>query len=378
MPLVKRIYHTNFKLMLLIFVAAGLGMCKNELPTPGENDPVFYVNALVNETAIQVQAGNNAVLMRPFYAVDSLNIVTYGGFIGKLNCAAGDACPESFELHIRQLETEMPGNNDVSKDLVVGSYGVRGPATQVFQTYKATFTSQALPLGVQHNWYFGDGSQSTNVNPVHYYTNQKDSLVEPLLVVSNSSNGCTSTIQYPVNFKMPCITDVHYFVNGPLVGIEALPNGNTDLWDFGLGFMPLGAGNPIPMDSLFLVCLESTANSGCLAQKCENIVQDSSVVACVANFDVKKETLTIDDERNFGEITLFHTLPNGQRFSSKSATQPGDSYFEILAVSDYQSDAQGNPTKKLTVRFKLRLVGEDPSSTITIQSEESSFCVSYP
>lgn len=374
----KHTYHTLFKLTLLVAIGTGLTMCRNELPTPSSDNPDFFVDALVNGNKRDIQAGNDAVLMRPFYEKDTLNIITYGSFIGNLNCDKGEACANSFELHIRQKESQSSGQGDITKDITAGELGVRGPATKVFNTYKATFTSKALPLGVNHTWYFGDGNQSTDLNPVHYYTNEADSVVEPLLTISNSSNGCSSSIQYEVDFTMDCSTDIVYTNTVPIGSIAAYPLGSSDLWDFGNGLLPISASNPIPSDSLFKACVSSTSTSGCEAYKCENIVRDSTVVPCVANFDVEKQTLTLDDERNFGEITLFHTVESGKRYSSKLFTQPADSYFEIVKVEDYQPDTQGNATKRIEVRFSLTLYGDSETDQIRVQSESSYFCVSYP
>jgi hypothetical protein len=315
--------------------------------------------------------------MQPFFERDSLNIATYGGFIGNLNCKPGSSCPESFELHIRQQAAEPDGQANVNNDLQIGKYGVRGPATQVFQMYKASFTSLSLPLGVTHQWYFGDGSTSSAVIPVHYYTNLGDSVVEPMLSIYNSATGCNSQIQYEVNFKMPCESDIFYDNDSTTIALGALPAASTELFDLGLGFLPLDGNNPIPQDSVFRACVIATFANGCEARKCENIVTDSTVVSCVANFDVNKEIITSPDARNFGEMTLIHTMSDGKTYRSDSYPQPAGSFFEILKVDEYLQDVNGNPTKRLLVRYALRLYGTSPTDAITVQSDTSSFSVSY-
>jgi hypothetical protein len=53
----------------------------------------------------------------------------------------------------------------------------------------------------------------------------------------------------------------------------------------------------------------------------------------------------------FATATVLLTEPDGTVFSSRNVIQPESSNFEIISVSNYKTDARGNPTKSLNVKF---------------------------
>jgi hypothetical protein len=270
---------------------------------------------------------------------------------------------------------------EIEESLVVGPVEYRGPATFLFESYKASFISTSFPSNLAHEWFFGDGSSSTELNPIHYYVDQLDTLVQPVLNVINLSGSCNSSISYDVNLLAECETDILVTKTGVFYGFSAFPSGRSDLWDFGSGYLPLGSGNPLPTGPMYKVCLQSQDTvSGCLATKCENVIIDSSLISCASNFDVNVESVLLKDVRDYAEVTLVWQDNSGKRYQSDLYEQPQTSYFEILKIEDYK-DAEiidGTSTKKVTIAFSMRLYGIDNEDFVLMQSDTSIIAVGYP
>ena len=360
--------------LLLVFFSA----CRKELPEHEKSDAVFYVDGILAEKKISLKAGDDKIYMLPGYSDDVLGIRSYNGVIGNLNCVSAGNCPGSFQFMIREREKNQNGRLTVDKSVAVKMYAFRGPATYLFTSYKATFKSNSIPLGVSHFWSFGDGVTSTEINPVHYYLSESDSIVSPTLLVESGS-GCRSSISYETRFNSLCDVDfTPSFNNGRLSWSSAPNSGRNELWDFTNGYMPLGSSNLPPTDSVFTACVQSTDTiSGCVSYKCKNIILDTNVVGCVANYDVIKEKVLTKDVRDYQEVTVKWEDLDGKTFSSDRYDQPFSSQFEIIEIADYTTDINGRPTKKLTVAFSLRLYGDSEADYVDFTSDKSVIAISY-
>lgn len=366
---------TLYLLGLLLFFSA----CKKPVPKEEGGDPVFYIDAVIDGAKLELKAGDDGYYMRPSYFDDTIGIRSFVGKLGKVNCVNQQVCPESFEITFREKDGGTNGGHpNIDENITMSTYSFRGPASHLFQSYKATFYSKATPIGAVHQWDFDDGSSiNSQVNPVHYYLNEADSLVEPKLTIQSS--GCSNTISYPVNFNKECLVDFFPSKVGVNLNWNAAPKQNrNELWDLGNGYLVLGAGNPIPPDSIFKACVQSTdVITGCVTYKCKNIVIDTLLVGCVANFDMVKEKVMIKDVRDYSEVTVKWRDSQGKLYQSDLYTQPSNSLFNVIAVEDYKEDLDGNPTKKVTVTMRVRLFGDDEDDYLEFETEKSILAVSY-
>lgn len=358
----------------LVFFAS----CEKELPNSGSTSAVFFLKGEISGEKIDIRAGDNSYYMFPGVSNDSIGIRSFNGVLGKFNCQNLEACPNTFLIAIREMEVGATGRPSIEQNIQVRAYDFRGPPEFFFTSYKATFISKSTPVGANHYWEFGDGTNSLEINPVHFYLNEKDSIVEPSLYVS-SSNGCDNTISYETRFLSPC--DVDFFPkykNGYLSWSSTPNSGRNELWDLSNGYLPLGPNNLPPLDSVFTACVKSVDTvTGCTSYKCKNIIIDTSAVGCVANYDVVKETVVGKDVRDYSEITITWIDEAGKVFTNELHNQPSDSYFEILNVEDYVIDQDGNQTKKIEAKFKVRLFGASEVDFIDFTIEEAAFAISY-
>ena len=364
----------NRLITYLLFTLIFIGSCKKpeEVEQP---DPVFFFKGEVSGQEVDINAGENQYYMFTTYNKDSLNVHSFVGVLGKEGCAELDFCPGKMTLSIR----ENKGNLPIDDNIQVKKYDLRGPVQYLFEKYRMTLTSASNPITSQHIYDFGDGTFSNDVNPIKEVVNQADSLLNPSLVIS-SSTGCIGEIDYPVNLASNCNVDFFpRFQGGQLTWSPTPKLNRSELWDFGNGYLPLGPSNLPPADSIFTACVQSTDTlTGCVSYKCKNVILDSNLVNCVSNFDMLKEIIYTEDSYDYSEVTLEYEGSQGEKFSSMNFDQPSESYFEITKVEDYKMNLQGNPTKKITVKFQLRLFGEKESEYLDFITEKSVFAIAYP
>ena len=335
---------------------------------------MFYFKGIVSGQDVDINAGENQYYMFTSHGKDSLNIQSFIGTLGKEGCAELDFCPDRITLSIR----EQKDNGSIEESIQVKSYVLRGPPQYFFEKYRMTLTSASSPISFQHVYDFGDGTFSNDINPVKEVSNPADSVLVPSLVIS-SGTGCVSQIEFPVNLASNCEVDFFpKFQSGQLTWSPSPKLNRLELWDFGNGYLPLGPGNLPPADSVFTACVQSTDTiTGCVSYKCKNVILDTNKVNCVANFDMQKEIVYTEDSYDYSEVTIEYEGTQGERFSSMNFDQPSESYFEITEVEDYKMDNNGNYTKKITVRFQLRVFGEKESEYLDFTTEKSVFAIAY-
>ncbi|MGB1002990.1 MAG: PKD domain-containing protein [Salibacteraceae bacterium] len=368
----------KINLTYLVGVLVLLSSCEREMPSSGVSDAVFYINGEIGEEKVDIRAGDQNYYMFPGVSNDSLDIRIFSGVFRKLNCSDLEFCPNSIEISIREKAKGAQGRPTMDQNLELKDYLYRGPADFFFSSYKATFISKSTPINADHYWEFGDGSNSLEVNPVHIYINESDSIVNPTLYVS--ALGCGNSITYQTRFSSAC--DVDFFPkyqNGNLSWSSSPKSGRNELWDLTHGYLPLNdPNNFLPNDSIFTACVESTDTlSGCVSYKCKNIVLDTAAVSCVANYDIIKETIVGKDVKDYSEVTIKWIDSSGKLYTSEKFVQPVGKGFTILNVEEYISDDLGNPTKKLEVRINVRLFGNDESDYVDFVSDKSVFAISY-
>lgn len=357
-----------------------LSSCGTDPPVVDDSQSVFYVRGVINGEKINLNAGDNNYYMLSYFEEDTLGIRAFGGKLGPFTCVGDVNCPQSVVISIREKEPKNGIKEPVEESVFERECDVRGPATYLFKSFKASFYSKSFPSGMTHSWDFGDGGTSSDKNPIHYYINSSDSIVTPSLVVYNATNSCQNSVGYQVNFVAPCDVDFTPQYNSPIMSLNPTPTfGRTNLWSYNGDLYEDYLVKGPPSDSITLVCLESTEDAtNCVAYKCKNVVLDTASVGCVANFDVVKETVTLKDVKDYLEVTVTWQNESGKVFQSDLFEQPTGNGFEIIEVIDYKENQDGDPTKMVTVKFNLRLFGVSPTDFVDFTSEKSVIAIAYP
>lgn len=363
-----------------VCVLLGIGGCKTEPPNFTSNEVVFFIQGKVNNQDIDLGAGDDNQYMLPFFRSDSLSIREFGGHLGNLECVGSSSCPGSFQFLFREIAPEGNAHQPVEKTIYPRDVEARGPATYLFQSYKASFFSASLPTGLKHTYNFGDGNYSMDPNPVHYYLNEGDSVVTPSLIVENTGTGCQSTVSYPISFLSGCEVDFFPVYVTSQISLNPSPSiGRSELWSYNGGpYQPFTVIGP-PTDSITTVCLKSTdLTTYCVAEKCKNVIIDTAVVTCASNFDVIKETVLMKDVRDFEEVTVIWEDENGKVYRSDRFEQPGSSEFTIIDSEDYKQVEDNVYSKKVTISCSLLLFGDSETEFVTFATSKSVIAIAYP
>ena len=179
-----------------------------------------------------------------------------GNYTVSLTVQSGNGCTDSisknFDIH------PAPLANFSVPDICFGD--------------SSAFTdSSFIPSGsiVSRSWNFGDGNNSTQQNPSHYYN--KDSAYTVRLVVTSDQN-CIDTIQKIVNvFPVPaadfriqdtCYTDSAFFVDESSISNDSVTSWQ---WNFGDGNQSTlqNPSNPYSSEGTYTISLIATSSNGC-------------------------------------------------------------------------------------------------------------------
>ena len=164
------------------------------------------------------------------------------------------------------------------------TYAVGGSANKT-----VSFTSASNDTLAQHEWYFGDGTTSTLINPVKTYLNYG---VKTIIHLVKKGNICADTFITTVtlNNSTQCVADFRDTVVGNSVYFNNRSTGNnlSYYWNFGDGTTS-NLQNPIKVYNkvdTFLVCLtvRNMFDTTCFNTKCSTIVSGVANTPCVAYF----------------------------------------------------------------------------------------------
>lgn len=138
------------------------------------------------------------------------------------------------------------------------------------------FANDSNEVAVSYVWDFGDGTTSTDPNPVHTYAQDGWYVVT---VTVTGSNGCASTGEYYIQTDTPPFPDCYAYIDilptdsltfsftSYYYAFDSTAVGVEYLWDFGDGTTSNEA-NPVhtyAQDGFYLVNLTVTGSNGCTA-----------------------------------------------------------------------------------------------------------------
>jgi len=143
-------------------------------------------------------------------------------------------------------------------------------------------------------WHFGDGSGSSEQNPVHTFGT--DGVYQVCLTIQNADSSCYSEYCREIvvqNDTTSCMSQFSYFAdssqNQHLIQFVDLSEGNIDswFWDFGDGASSVDQ-NPVHAyntTGFFNVCLTVQGTDGnCFSNSCQTVVVQNDSATCIAQY----------------------------------------------------------------------------------------------
>lgn len=366
----------EFKMRTIVFIAGlfclTVNACKDIEPDDGGNEsPVFYALGYIDQAAFSAKAGEGDYFMETDYVSDQ-GVYEFQGSLQK-KC---EGCKESFNIKLRSnKQTTNPG--ELHLDSVFGNLNYAfyppPPDTNIF--YLVKFNQVSSGAGVaSHVWGFGDGTFSTELNPVKKYASGKSYQVT--YVVSYSS-GCVSDITYEVNALTTNDARFSYStVDSSTINFNADSPAVINIWDFGDGQNGLGnnLNHTYGQPGKYKVCLVQYRTNDTV-KACQNILTPTAS-GCKANFNYTSAKQTLPGILHLSEVTVEWVDANGVFYSSRNIKQDAGSYFRILESADYFPNSKGQRTRKFT--FETSCLLSDGLNKIRLSDTKGVMCVGLP
>jgi PKD repeat protein len=174
--------------------------------------------------------------------------------------------------------------------LVANFYSYRDSVTTIPNTYRFINTSAPLAANDSIRWTFGDGTSSSQVNPIHYYSTQGTYTVCLRVIKRNAAGlltNCVSEKCYIINVAQLCNINATYTWQADSANYKKIKFSNftvplavaTALWNFGDGTTATtwDATHTYAQAGRYYVCLRIQYGA-CISYKCDSI----TIVAPVA------------------------------------------------------------------------------------------------
>jgi PKD repeat protein len=364
----------SLKLILAILILTGLSACqKKKYPeSVTENEPVFRFSATIEQEPVAIAAGVNDYYVFSGFMQDTSGLYTFSSDLKQIDC---QQCSNRLEVSLNNY-TVSSLNAPVDADMAFAALP-RNYLKKGLTYFDASFAAQFNQTAAGYLWDFGDGSVSTQQNPVHRYNSPGNYNV---CLTITSTAGCVSQICNTYNISLSgCRTNVKSVKKtGTGVSFDHVTDGTQPysfLWSFGDGSFSTEE-NPyhvFPVKGSYPVILTLTDSKGNKAVSKYNATTNGDVSSCAANFSL--QSLYAANESLLSGIKINWTDASGRRYSSFDVTQPASSYFRIISSENYINNDKGERTRKLHVKFSCLLT--DGQKNISIENAETDLCMSY-
>ena len=274
----------------IYFVGGGSGNCQadytwtNPISPNGNTQVVFTDNSMVPSGSTIISwlwdfgDGNTSTLQNPTHIYASA-----GMYFPCLAILTSDSCMSDFCNYVIVGDT-LP-NPDCQAMFYYG-----GSGTLLNQFTDASWANGTI---IAWSWDFGDGTTSTDQNPIHTFATSGSYNV---CLEITSDNGCVSSYcdMVYVNTTGGCNADFFYYTNNPTgMGLDFvfqdISQGNiiSWMWDFGDSTIST-LQNPThtyAVAGLYDVCLTIETSDSCVSTSCLSVMAMDTIVSnCMAYF----------------------------------------------------------------------------------------------
>jgi PKD repeat protein len=361
---------------LLIFSCA-----KKKYPEPiiVENEPVYTTTVTADGEVIKMRGGVDNYFMYSNITQDSNNVYNFQSEFKRTDCAP---CPLSLKIQINDFKVSNlnePVNIDSSLKIRRYQYLVYG-ATPEYQVQFTSSYSASQPSSISNfKWNFGDGQTYIGTTPTHVFT-KAGSYQVCLSVLSN--NSCLSTncnlIKVGSNKLVSGIlakadtSNMIVFSNSTFGGKAPY----NYLWNFGDGQTATTSSvtHYYSYAGSYGVTLRVIDAAGDTSISNFNAVTKSDLSSCAANLRVSSIT-ALPGSQGFSKVAITWVDKNGVSYRSAENVQPSTSFFDIVSVSEGGTNEQGQPTKKVVVKFTCKVF--NGTQSINLENAEATIAVAY-
>ncbi len=357
---------------------------KKMLPIEESGTPVFYFKGEVDGTPVNLEAGNLDYYMNSSHYQDTTGVYVFKGNLKKDNCDS--TCDYALTILINDEKTTQKGQTpDVSNALRIGEYLFNDKRLPPMY-YKAVFNPVKNKIDT-NNYHWKVITEGRDTMYSNFYSSKfilNANALYSVFLGYKSGTECDTLHKniYKADTILQAVVSAERDLSSfsLVYTFSTTPKGSGPykyLWDFGDGkpistqakpthtFTPRGYG-------YYNVRLKLTDanNDTCISYYQINSNPDKT---CDANF--MADFSPIPNTKAYSAITIILTKPGGEVYTSKNTMQPKDSRFEVISVESYAANKNGEPTKRLRIKFNCVL--KSGNKEIKITNGEAATAMSY-
>lgn len=364
--------HLNLVTLLL---CCSLWCCKkNKYPnTVVMNNPVFYFSAQINNSPLKLRAGIDNYYMYSGYRLDSSQVYRLTGAFRQIGCTD---CRNTLEININDFKISDPAAPiQIDSSLQLKNYPFLADETK--QLYRVAFKTVYNKIPDTFLWNFGDGSTSSEPEPVHFFNKQGE---YPVCLTVKGTNSCHNSIcNSEIISANPFLVSISADISqGNTIAFKQAATGVapfTYLWSFGDG---TGSSAPDAIHTYkttgsYRVKLKVWDANHDSSFAAFNAVTQSDLSSCAANYSITS-ILPVKNPA-LSHVAITWKDAEGKSYSSGGGKQDADAYFRIVSVENYRDNERGEKGKKIHVKFKCKIYHE--STFLLIDAAEAVLAVSY-
>jgi len=362
-----------------------IAACKKDPELPIESqDPVFYLQAVVEGFNERIEAGSGTYFMYTDYHHHD-GILHLEGNIRQFEC---NPCVRSFG--ISWAEHGQKASFDFQSHFSNRAQQYLQPQDLlVNEMVQVSFFEEPNPdLGpIEYSsWDFGDGQWSTENNPVVNYSLSNGSEVNVLHVMTYSTpNGICTHRQYnTLNLNTECIADFE---------VKNLGNNQVQLVARSTGVEPTEYEWHLE-DTVYKETSPTVSFSTDGAHDVKMVIINPLTVCyseitkrvlinaqdCEANWHYKMERIFVEpsDSLRLGKLDLNWTDASGVRYESKLTQQDSSAYFVITDVIPFGKNDEGEEVMCIKGDFQCEMRAVNSGKKIRFEQGKFSLGIAYP
>ena len=254
----------------------------------------------------------------------------------------------------------------VTKNVAVGTVNCSAAFTYFSDSTSVYFTNTSIGTATNLNWFFGDGGQSSEMNPVHIFPAQGYYTVE--LYVYSSVTNCMDFYEQTIltgKTGNDCKAEFSYFSNltrdSSIIFENKSPETNIKsfLWNFGDSRTASteNISHHYSDSGYFSVCFTITDSSNCSNTNCKAIKVGGSKEDCYIRFIYSVDTATgnvLFKDKSLGGPNIFSwyfgTAANdSSHVENPSFTFPGSGFYPVRLNAITPSGCRGEYLQVLNI-----------------------------
>ena len=338
-----------------------MGCKKVVIPEPEDSSPAFFTNLSLGDIELDLTAGKSNYELHTRYERDANNIMTFVGMFRPQDCLTR-ACPGSLLIVIRDIQKYSSTNFNIDQSLRSSTnyqYGWERHSDSVELVFRINHESNNNVVSLHPEFKMEGARIISREIPTVRAIFDRNIKTEVILktMIGRETHRQQQTIGFEKgNCRVRLGTRVDTLKARPMEGKEPF----TYRWS-----SSDQTGDYIKLDRASAgrnYAVTMTDANGC---KCSAEIGNLQTIMTndrphvMADFSHKEiGHIKSEDRLMLGQVHVAYFDENRMKYSTRTFSQPQQSFFRILSVTDFQDNEAGERTKKMEIELDCVLYGE--------------------